>query len=361
MKNDLIKFSFLKEYKPENGERFTDYLIRQKIGIFEENISLYGTISEYQSINNGEMWDYERVSPIQSGLAVDIFVDGGGSYKIRHHPKWIYFRNSYDDSCYEFLPLLIDKYPRIPAINVSLNISHQDLNDIKRYILKNYHQLSQMADGKGARLISLNEINNRVLSEMANLKKDQSGMNIGFWIDDAMHYVNGGHAKRLKFDPNNGNDDSNYFPSIVLCNLKLEDTHKQKPKYKLVKYAKKFTELNRDLLDKVADKIITYDEFLSQMILLKGSNVNIFVNYLTEKDITNKNYMEVLPEKLGKSFGWTLIKLDNKYNFINSQNEHYSKQWYDEAEIFKKYSDGTIATKIRQNDKEFLLYLNRND
>jgi hypothetical protein len=129
----------------------------QKTGIFEVEISLYNTITEYQSVNKGEMWEYERIPPINSGLAVDIFADDGQSYKLRKHPKWIYFRNSYDSDKHEYLPVLIDKNPRIPAINVVLNISHQDLDDIKYYVLKNYSQLSQMADGKGVRLTSLYE------------------------------------------------------------------------------------------------------------------------------------------------------------------------------------------------------------
>jgi hypothetical protein len=170
MEKDLIKFNFLKEYEPERGERFSNYSDKQKTGIFEDKITSYDTIDKYQSDNKDELWEYERIPTINSGLAVDIFVDDGESYKLRKHPKWIYFRNSYDSDKHEYLPILIDKCPRIPAINVSLNISYQDLNDIKRYVLKNYHQLTQMADGKGVYLSSLYEDR---LSEMATLKDTQ--------------------------------------------------------------------------------------------------------------------------------------------------------------------------------------------
>jgi hypothetical protein len=56
-----------------------------------------------------------------------------------------------------------------------------------------------------------------VLAEMATLKKSVSGLPVNLWLDNSRAYVQGRHAKRIKFqgDPGNSINSGNLFPMTI--------------------------------------------------------------------------------------------------------------------------------------------------
>jgi hypothetical protein len=108
------------------------------------------------------------------------------------------------------------------------------------------------------------------LEEMAGLKKSRTGLPVNLWLDDSHAYVHGGHAKRIKFQGDYGNNTNrdNLFPMTV-SKEEPRIPDKLLPKIKLpsgdVEAIKTFVKNNADLLDKLADEKIDFVTFIQQM------------------------------------------------------------------------------------------------
>jgi hypothetical protein len=108
------------------------------------------------------------------------------------------------------------------------------------------------------------------LEEMATLKKTVTGLPVNIWVDETKAYTMGGHAKRIKFQGDYGNNTnrSNLF-TMILSKDDPQIPAKQLPKIKLpakdIDLIKTFVKNNIDILDKLADERIDIATFLKQM------------------------------------------------------------------------------------------------
>jgi hypothetical protein len=108
------------------------------------------------------------------------------------------------------------------------------------------------------------------LEEMATLKKTVTKLPVNIWVDETKVYILGGHAKRIKFQGDYGNNTnrSNLF-TMILSKDNPQVPAKQLPKLKLpakdIDAIKTFVRNNADLLDKLADEKIDIVGFLRQM------------------------------------------------------------------------------------------------
>jgi hypothetical protein len=108
------------------------------------------------------------------------------------------------------------------------------------------------------------------LEEMATLKKTVTGLPVNIWVDETKAYAMGGHAKRIKFQGDYGNNTnrSNLF-TMILSKDDPQIPAKQLSKLKLpakdIDMIKTFVKNNIDILDKLADERIDIATFLKQM------------------------------------------------------------------------------------------------
>jgi hypothetical protein len=108
------------------------------------------------------------------------------------------------------------------------------------------------------------------LEEMATLKKTVTGLPVNIWVDETKVYAQGGHAKRIKFQGDYGNNTnrSNLF-TMILSKDDPQIPAKQLSKLKLpakdINAIKTFVKKNADILDKLADERIDIATFLKQM------------------------------------------------------------------------------------------------
>jgi hypothetical protein len=108
------------------------------------------------------------------------------------------------------------------------------------------------------------------LEEMATLKKTVTGLPVNIWVDETKAYARGGHAKRIKFQGDYGNNTnrSNLF-TMILSKDDPQIPAKQLSKLKLpakdIDAIKTFVKNNADILDKLADERIDIATFLKQM------------------------------------------------------------------------------------------------
>jgi hypothetical protein len=108
------------------------------------------------------------------------------------------------------------------------------------------------------------------LEEMATLKKAVTGLPVNIWVDETKAYTLGGHAKRIKFQGDYGNNTNR--SNLFTMSLSKDDPQipaKQLSKLKLptkdINAIKTFVKKNADILDKLADERIDIATFLKQM------------------------------------------------------------------------------------------------
>jgi hypothetical protein len=107
------------------------------------------------------------------------------------------------------------------------------------------------------------------MGELATLRKKRSGLPANLYIDHEESYINAGHWKRIKFQPNTGDhpitrdmvpmsieDD----PKILAKDVKISLNAKQ------LNQIKAFVKANKNLLLLLSDRKITLADFCKRMV-----------------------------------------------------------------------------------------------
>jgi hypothetical protein len=106
------------------------------------------------------------------------------------------------------------------------------------------------------------------LEEMATLRKKRSGLPVNLYLDDSMSYKRGGHAKRIKFQPDKGDrpNTREMIPMSISDDPKIMG---QIPKTELssqdIERIRAFVIANKKNLDDLADMKMDIGDFLDRM------------------------------------------------------------------------------------------------
>ena len=222
-----------------------------------------------------EIFGYTRLSSKETGLKNDIFVDDSSLYQEYNHPLWLYVLNGNDD-IYDVIPISISYNPQILMKNPKLNFSRNDLRKIFIFIKKNKKALDDCANGfiDSFELIDkirpINNINESILFEMANLMPSTTKLATSIWLDPG-HKDNVKHnTPRIKFKgipsekgisnliPISIEDE----PHILVDNPIIELSSKE------MQQLKKFIRLNKDNLIALYNNEITISDFKKLMIII---------------------------------------------------------------------------------------------
>lgn len=213
-----------------------------------------------------ELWEFVRLTPEQTGLGHEIYVDNGGAYVNHNHKLWLYVD---DDG--EQIPVTVEKNPTARAFIRGKNIR---FDDIIEFIQLNYGLLKNLADEKvdyQSFLKLIRKVGNRsviyrntgLLNEMATLRGNKSGLPTTIWLDDNRLYKR--HAPRIKFRADFQNKDTRNDPSMEVRNP--DRIHNMPPKVDLttsqIEHIKKFVVANADNIVALSNKEIKFEAFLS--------------------------------------------------------------------------------------------------
>lgn len=110
---------------------------------YNEQLKRYLEYSRYEISYFVHIWTH-----IKNWLPVDIALDDDAYYKYNSHPVWLYFRNSYDDSCEDWLPVVVDKNPYIPLSDAHLNIAYLDYLSVCQFIHTYCELIKKLADSE---------------------------------------------------------------------------------------------------------------------------------------------------------------------------------------------------------------------
>jgi len=123
--------------------------------------------------------------------------------------------------------------------------------------------------------ISNNTLKMYELEEMSNRRKDQTGLPVNIWIDEAQAYIKGGHSKRIKFQLNKADKISNQpFASMDLDGVVHKGPHFKELNTlseKDIQQVRNFVLNNSYALSKVADEDIYMEDF--DKVMIKGGDL----------------------------------------------------------------------------------------
>ena len=112
------------------------------------------------------------------------------------------------------------------------------------------------------------------LYEMATLKKRRSGLPVNIYLDDSGSYLTGGHAPRIKLQPNknDSSDTRTMIPMTISDNPEIPIDYKSQLDgitEKDISEIKKFVISNKSNLLRLCNKDDDYDiqDFLNDIIL----------------------------------------------------------------------------------------------
>ena len=235
----------------------------------------------YVLSDSDELMEFMWLKPNVSGLRVDLFIDDGGSYIRHNHNLLLFFRNGYSKTDNVFIPVLITEHPYVLDDETDFKISYDDVFDILDFIQINCNLLRKFGDGE----ISHNDfinflkpfnqkmvVENRltILSEMATLRRDDSGLPFDIWLDEGATYIK--HAPRIKFRASNEQRTTREYSSMLITNPPtIENLPDKTPIRKRdLEKLKAFVVNNMEALLRLANGEIDYTTEFLPKLKIKG-------------------------------------------------------------------------------------------
>lgn len=304
--------------------------INNKIEIISKNMDVQDKECGYKAV---DLKKWKKINEFY-GLPVDILIDTTEEYKKYGIEPCIYFRNGYNKSKNNFVPLLISKTPEIPG-KVKLHIFDKDFLKLTMFVSRFSETLLQTADKKDhitESTISQKNFNkgDYLLTENPTLDKNKTGLSVNIWLDQDNRYKLGKHYKRFKFrDPNTKEDVTMTIPELkVIGNTTLSS--------KEIDRIRSFYFANQYVINRMMDQDMSFENMECKIIPVDKSGTPI-----------NKK----MPYEIVKSagFDYTIIKLDDQYNYINKNKEIVSNIWFDEVYPFTTNNGKTFACAKKDN------------
>jgi hypothetical protein len=245
---------------------------------------------------------YFRIETDDSGLSVDIAADSGNSFKARKHPLWVYVQCEPGANFYEkSFHVTVEPHPRILGTNAPIKLNREQINDIKKFIVKNQQILKDIAVRRIKdyrdffnQIIPLNDIRihesvsgSSLICEMANFLKNQTGLPVNVWVDTLGSYKKGGHAERIKFQNSKANHviDSELVPISVHGGMEIytDEVHINLSRKEL-NLIRRWIEYNRENLIKVINGELKVPAFTANLIKIDAKGLPIHPSPPTEEN-----------------------------------------------------------------------------
>lgn len=236
--------------------------------IVQNVIEDYYNPIKYKNIEfQDDLIEYLLLSPKETGLKVNIWIDSGGAFKLNEHPILSFFVDSYDiNNLTDVIPIDMKSLDKsIMFVPEDLNINIEDYLDIIKYLKLNQKIITDVAEQK----ITLLEFYQsdkvvNILNEMPVLDPKVSFLPITLWLDNGTHPQ---HGPRIKFKASNEQKNSKNFSTMTISD---EPVIHHLPKQcflnnKQLNKIKEFVIINKEILLALARNEINLREFFNKM------------------------------------------------------------------------------------------------
>jgi len=295
-----------------------------------------------------ELGEYYAIGGSYCGIENRIFVDENQSYKRHNHPLWVYVEfkeiksknpHAYY-SCF-YLPITVERRPRVIGDIEGLGISDEKIKKIKRFISGNVKWFQDIADqkirgtkNKPVPIFMLKE-NKELLVEMANFSKDDLKLPVNVWFDPKR---NKQHADRMKFQ----NDYGDNFNYNNCCSLRFHDgivVGTPKLKNWEIDWIRKFCEINKKIIDLFNKNKIDRDGFIQQTT--KIDNKGNPIKQTTPKQ-TIPNSTWTIKDGFTRFNISVVVSNSGQFNYLKNNNL-LTNTWFDEANPFHVAGEKNLA------------------
>ena len=296
--------------------------------------------SKVIEIREHEIWEFIRLTPQQTGLQYDIYVDNGGAYIHYHHKLWLYV-----DVGSEKFPVTIEKNPSLVLFVRDNKFNYCEIYNFIKY---NYKLLKNLADGKTDDIMffrllkKINEcVQNGLLIEMATLRSDKSKLPTTIWVDENRLYEP--HSPRIKFRANFQNKDTRLDPSMEIENP--DNIHHLPKSNNLtssqINHIKQFVIANKELLLSLCKKEINYEEFLNSMKIVDEDGKVINKEEIEIGDFVN---------------GFAKCEKNEKFNYVDENGRYMFEDFiFDSASDFIPYINGILLAYVSIGEEYFYI------
>lgn len=215
-------------------------------------------------------------------MKYDVFVDDGGAYIRGDHTLLLFVRNGIGRECDDFIPISVSNDPKILDVYMGIDISVEDLYEIKQFIINNQQLLIKFSKGRmlpddfveSLRLpyYAIRE-GYVLLTEMATMSPNLTNLPMTIWVDEGATFQ--GQAPRIKFKASNEQRTTRKFSTMTLTNPpEIENLPKRNSLTKRdIDKLKQFVINNLENLLKLARGEIDYrTQFLPNVVKYIDSN-----------------------------------------------------------------------------------------
>jgi len=342
----LIEESFDDDFQPKTN----------KLEIIQES-STPQPISE-------ELYDYFALDGSWCGIKNRIFIDEQESYKHLGHPLWVYVEfenikiknpNAYYACLY--LPITVERNPRVVGNIDHFNINPKIINNVKRFVSGNVKWFKDIADQKIHRTTHRDKLkpifmlkeNREMLLEMANIPKSKSGLTVNIWVDQG-HDLQ--HGDRIKFQNDNGDRFNRGNSCTLMLHSNMDVVGKPKIHSWEIEQIRTFVKINMKNIISLFKKEIDIDEFENRIVAFnkKGN---------TKLDIKPDNSEWEIVPKTNRS-GISFVKSNSgKYNYLKN-GKLLTNYWFDEVKFFQQSANGNLAAFAKLNGVWYQVDINGN-
>lgn len=170
------------------------------------------------------------------------------------------------------------------------------------------------------------------------LKSEDSGLPINLWIDNTCSYQNSGHigSYRLKIQPNPSEKSTKNFVPMLLPSCEIVNRDEIKFSDVIINKVKEFALKNMDFLMYMSQNPCSKEEVYKNLVNVDGFNI-------IPQDENNYRIIDAISHN---GFRRVQNTLDDKYNFIDDDNNLISDNWFVNANPFEKYNGTDLSTFV---------------
>lgn len=225
-------------------EQFLEIKERQKRWEYYDNFDKY--LEEHED----DLMFYDPLWMDGVSMDVPIYVEGSMSYIAYDHPLWLYTKDDND----KLVPFSISRIPQIlvDKNTYKFNLSEEQINNIKSFIIDNYYALYEYGKMKIERhlfrdyLQRCNICKHLLLTEMPVIRSERTGLKMDIWVDGERKMQ---HGPRIRFKSNN-DDNPRTWASCTISDTPTIKNLPQKNNFtgKDITNLENFVIYNKDLL-----------------------------------------------------------------------------------------------------------------
>lgn len=303
--------------------------------------------SEYEkfmSRTGDDFYYYEALPEWCLGCQVEVLVQDCIEHNELPYGNIVYVRNGYDKFRDCLIPIDMDPKPHL-LFETDINLFPSDLARVMNFLYENKDVLDRFRNEKidNEGLYRECKYQREILEEMATVKQQASGLKYKLWLDTNESFVKGGHWLRVKVQPSSDVKSTRSYATLTLPDMQWigGESFDSFEKHRV----EQFVGYNYRILEALAKKEITFDEFLNKVIRIDRNGEPV----IKDQEPPFHKYKDA-------GFGYEIyVDKAGHFNYQDENGMFVLPKWYDICGEFKQTKDG-LRSYLQIDGQEYYFY-----